>query len=343
MNIPLIGCLAQFGFAITLCLLSGCSVVSEHGVQSVSIAPDDSSYVVTYRDRRESLLAVCSMQDNSPQILLQSKKGIRYERAVFSSDGKRLYFISREKKDEGNVFVVDIDGSNLTQLTFGLAFGWKGTQDIRDIIISHQGDKLYYTNSGFFGRYSPIASKQPHQMDVFSMNTDGTGLEQLSFGNHYALPGLSLSADGKEIYLGFGVLSLEKRGMFRLLEIESPERLIYSSEHPISEFVNNQFVLASGKVEERLDSRRAESKLPVGEFGAVYGSGLFLIDAATETVINEIAYLPSYLDNPALTHDGQRVLFIRNDTVYGGDGDKELWSVRTDGSELQRIKLPFEE
>ena len=61
-----------------------------------------------------------------------------------------------------------------------------------------------------------------------------------------------------------------------------------------------------------------------------------------EAVVNEVVYLASHLDSPALSRDGKRVLFIRNDSVWGGKGDKTLWSVKVDGSGLRRIELPFE-
>lgn len=46
--------------AIALCLIcgTGCSVISLAGVQSVSVAPDDQSFVVNYHQRGESLIAI---------------------------------------------------------------------------------------------------------------------------------------------------------------------------------------------------------------------------------------------------------------------------------------------
>jgi len=320
-------------------LISGCSVWSRYGIQSVSIAPDDRSFAVAYDQGRESLLAVSPMDDSIARIVLRARDGTRYQRPIFSEDGRKLYFISRTKKDQGHVFVVDLDGSGLTQLTFGQ----EGAQDIRDIALSGDGDKIYYLNSGFYGANSPIATAHPHKLDFFSVNKDGTGLQQLSFSSSYALSGLAVAPDGSDIYSRFAILSLEKPGEFRPFSLQSPSRLTFTSEYPLSEISDSRLVLACSKIEKRRPGYSSRESINLGEFSAVYGSGLFLIDIDKSVVINEIVYLHSHLDSPALSHDGQRVLFIRNDSIFGGKGDKTLWSVNADGSGLRQIELVFRE
>jgi len=337
MNIRLSGRVTQCLLVVLAGLLSGCSVYSQYGFQSVSIAPDDLSFAVAHREGRESLLAIAKFEENVPTVVLKSRDGTHYERPIFSNDGRKLYFIARKKRDRGDLFVIGTDGSGLTQLTVGQ----EGAQNIQDIALSREGNKIYYINSRFYGHYSPIASSQPHDLDFYSISTDGTGLERLSFASSYGLTGLSISPSGEDIYSRSTILRLEKPRQYRPFTFKSPDRLPFTSQYPLSKISGSQLVLSCSKTEERVPGRSSRERLNLGEYSAVYGSGLFLIDIDDEVVVDEVVYLRSYLDSPALSHDRQRILFIRNDSVWGGDGDKTLWSVNVNGSQLRQIQLQF--
>ena len=100
----------------------------------------------------------------------------------------------------------------------------------------------------------------------------------------------------------------------------------------------------SGWVQAYRAQREVESgeKIVLQEGWAVYGSGLYLANINKQHV-EEIVYLPSHLDSPALFHREDRVLFIRNDSVWGGESGRELWSVDLDGKNLHRIDLALPE
>jgi len=159
---------------------------------------------------------------------------------------------------------------------------------------------------------------------------------KMRFGPYFL--GVSIAPSADKIYSRSQILHLSKPRYFSDFDV-SPF-IAFSSQYPLSEFTDSgNVVLAAAKIEERKPggfSSREELKL--GEFSAVYGYGLFLVDVNNETV-TEIVHLPSYLDSPAIFHDQQRVLFVRNDSVWGGEAGRELWSVNLDGSNLHRIDL----
>lgn len=315
---------------------SACSVVSQEGIQSVSMAPGDDRCVFSYRRGDDSLIATRNLNEPVSSIVVKSDDGTIYERPVFSNDGQKLYFIARKKPDRSDLFSIAIDGSDMTQITHGQ----EGAQNIQDLALSHDGNTIYYINSGYFGHSSPIAKSRPHRMDFFSVRTDGEELERLSYGNVYVLHGLSVSPSGNEIYSRSKILHLNKPRYFT--DFDPSPFIVFTSTYPVSEFTDDgKFVLASAKVEERKPGFSSRGALNLGEYSAVYGFGLFLIDTNSETV-QEIIHLHSYLDSPALSHERKRILFVRNDTVYGGQAGRELWSVNLDGSNLQRIELRIE-
>ena len=328
----------QFISAIIAIAISGCSVISHKGIQSVAIAPDDQSFAFSYRKGNESLVAVNKIDENISTIVLRSQDGTKYDRPIFSDNGQELFFIARKKHNQGDLYVVGIDGSGFKQITHGQ----EGAENIQDLALSGDGDTIYYINSGFYGHYSPIASSHPHNMDFYSIHKDGTGLERLSYSNSYTLHGVSISPSGEDIYERSNTLSLRKPRHFTPFNYYS-RLLTFTSQYPLSKFTRNgNVVLSCGKAEKWKPGYSSREETPLSKGWAVYGYGLFLINVNNETV-KEIIHLPSALDSPALFHNQERVLFIRHDDVYGGKTGRELWSVNLDGSDLHKIDLVFPE
>ena len=324
----------QVSAVVGLACGNGCSVISQEGVHSVSIAPDDQSFVINYQRGSESLLAVIATDGYVPTILLQPQQGIRFDRPRFSRDGEKVFFIRRRKRDQGDLHVIDIDGTDLARVTDGQ----EGTENIQDFALSRDGGTIYFINSGFFGHYSPIAASRPHNMDFYSIDASGAGLERLSHRNSYVLYGISVSPKGDSLYSRAEILALTTPREFRHFSYRSNYQHAFTSQYPLSEITDDGLVVLScAKVQRSKPGYNSREKHDLGDGWAVYGFGLYLIDIDEQVVIDEIVHLPSYLDSPALFHDQQRVLFVRNDSVYGGEAGRELWSVNIDGSNLHRI------
>jgi Tol biopolymer transport system component len=296
--------------AIFTIAISGCSTISHQGVQSVSIAPDDQSFAFSYRNGDESLIAIKKINEGAPTIVHKSGEGKTCERPIFSNNGQKLFFISRNKRDQSDLYVVSTDGSGLTQITHGQ----EGAGNIQDFSLSEDGDTIYYINSGIYGHSSPIAASRPHNLDFYSIHKNGAGLERLSYSNSYDLHGVSISPSGKDIYSRFAILNLSTPRQFTRFNYYS-HFLIFTSQYPLSEFAHNgTVVLSSGKVEKRKPGFSSREEIPYNQHGAVYGYGLYLIDINNETV-REIIHLPSALDSPALFHNQERV-FLSDMTMF---------------------------
>lgn len=320
--------------AVWLISVTACSTVSQEGVKSVAIAPDDKSFVVDYQSAGKSLIAIIATDGYSPRVLIRANKDVDYKRPIFSVEGDRVFFIRSDKRNQGDLYVVDIDGGNLMPITIGQ----EGAENIQDIAVAKDGETIYFINSGFYGHYSPIAASHPHEMDFYSIKTDGTELERLSYSNSYSLTGISIAPSADKIYSRSKILHLDKPRYFSDFNV-SPF-IVFTSSYPLSLFSDNgTVVLAAAKIEERKSgSFSSREELKLGDFSAVYGDGLFLIDINNDDV-KEIVHLPAYLDSPAIFHNQQRILFVRNDSVYGGEAGAELWAINIDGSNLHKIDL----
>ena len=320
--------------ALWLVAGAGCSAVSQDGIQSIAVAPNEETIAFSFRDGNESLIVIRKLDQNKPIILLREQQGTYHGRIVFSDYGRKLLFVRSRKNHRGDLYQINTDGTGLRQITDGQP----GTENILDFGLSQDSNTLYFINSGYYGHYSPIAASMPHEMDFYSVRVDGTGLERLSFGKSYALQGVVVSPSGDAIYSRFGLLDLQGDRAIKPFDYNS-RLLVYTSNYPLSGFMaDGSLVLASGKAERSKPGYSSRQWIPLDEGWAVYGYGLYQANINDKTV-REIIHLPSLLDNPAVMQAGQRVLFVRNDTVFGGKTGRELWSVNLDGSNLHKIDL----
>ncbi len=316
-------------------VISGCTVISSEGIQSVSSAPNNQGIVFSYFKGNGSLIATNQLDGNPSKILLRSPEGTFYERPIYSSDGSKIFFIAKASPDQGDLYALDVDGSGLEQITKGQ----EGAENVRDFALSRDGQTIYYINSGFYGHYSPIAKSAPHEMDYYSIRRDGTGIKRLTRLKSYSLNGLSVPHSSDEIYSRQFILKLKGPQAYTPF---NPGRLMFpTSRYPLSNFSQDgKFLVSSGKVERKKPGFKSAEWLPTLKEGyVVYGYGLYLLDTENLKQVKEIIHLPSLLDSPTVLHDHGIIFFIRFDKFFGGDAGSELWSVNLDGSGLRRINL----
>lgn len=326
-----------FGLIVSICAfaISGCTVISNEGIQSVSASPDNQEIIFSYFKGKESLIATNQLDGKPSKILLRSPEGKYYERPVYSSDGSKIFFISKTGPDQGDLYELNVDGSGLKQITKGQ----HGAENIIDFALSKDDQTIYYINSGFYGHYSPIAASAPHEMDYYSIRRDGTGLKRLTHLMSYSLNGLSVPHSSDEVYSRQFILNLKGPQVYSQF---NPSRLlVHTSRYPLSNFSQDgKFVLSSGKVERKKPGSKINKWHPTGQEGfVVYGYGLYIVDTKNKERVKEIIHLPSHLNSPTVLHDQDIIFFIRFDRPFGGKAGRELWSVRLDGLNLRKIDL----
>jgi len=191
---------------------------------------------IVFASERDRTSGIYSMNADGSQ-LTQVVKAIQPAGPVFTPDGKRILFhASAENNSYGiiQIFIVDVDGSNLRQLTQGSApigasypavspdgktvvfeSGSKeGNIDIYTMDIDGKNIKRLTTDEGidWYASYSPDGSRivysseqrfsQGHNLFLYMMNSDGSDKKLLPTSD---LVGIfpSFSPDGKKIlFLG---------------------------------------------------------------------------------------------------------------------------------------------
>lgn len=119
---------------------------------------------------------------------------------VFSPDGEKIIYISTPKDREQQksaLYSINADGSGNRQLYAVDAL-------ITEVIFAPDGQSIYYLRADTFTNYSPIARRDAHDFDVYSLSLAGGEPKRITNMKDYMLEALSISPDGKELYVTRG-------------------------------------------------------------------------------------------------------------------------------------------
>lgn len=170
------------------------------------------------------LLAFTGMEGGSRDIYVIDDGGrkqrltsdIYWDGQAAFSDSDSIVFVS-DRSGSRELWQVDLDGTDLKQLTFGE--GWKSSPSVGPdgavIFIAgrHPSQDIYILDAGIVRRqttledemYSPVWSPDGSKIafvrgdDLMTMNQDGTDLQKISTGVYSR--GLSWARDGRLLYL----------------------------------------------------------------------------------------------------------------------------------------------
>ncbi|MBT8443061.1 MAG: PD40 domain-containing protein, partial [Gammaproteobacteria bacterium] len=208
------------------------------GIQSIDVPSDDSVLLFSYCDKGTSYIATSAIDGGAVTVVRRAEDGGIIQRVIFSPDDRKIMFIERSSRDKSYVHSMDPDGSNLQPVTSG----GPGTNNVLDIAVSPDGQRLYYINAAIFRSYSPIATARPHDVDFYSMKLDGSDLRKITEIHAYSLSGLALSGDESVLFFFGGVIATDSGAYLGPLPFEpSPTAgiegkiAVWTSPHPLSE------------------------------------------------------------------------------------------------------------
>ena len=123
---------------------------------SVAYSPDGKKLIFTIRDPKTELDHIATINIDSSD-MREITKGFS---AKYSPNGKQIVFSDFAERRIPKIFIMNSDGTNKRQLTFG---EWRDIQPV----FSPDGKKICYASY----RHSDM----PWESELFVINTDGTG------------------------------------------------------------------------------------------------------------------------------------------------------------------------
>ena len=305
-------------------------------------------------DGREIVFSM--LKNGTSQIYKSSSEGSNLEvlsgrldddvAPVFSPDGSLILFSTINDRTEADLCLMDRDGNNRKVITHG-------PENDFNAVFSSDGAKIYFLRSKWYGHSSPIAQSSWHDSDIFSINIDGTDLQQLTDNNFYWANNLSVHPNGKLFLLR--LKEYEQPYSIWTLELGSPDKLepVQPNLEPfrtIVPFLKNTEINYNELYDPQF-SPDGQSILFTwaGHIGDRSHGELFIMNYATKEA-QRITNLDGIIQSPSFSQDDKLIAFSYSDeldvmkstgTIFSERPElqSKLCIINSDGSGLRTIKL----
>lgn len=156
------------------------------------VSPDGKRLALSIRNGKESFIYLYSIDDENLK-QLTTKKGAYHSRPMFSPDGKKIVFLTKQLSiQKSQIAVFDLESRKIEELKTSVSF-------VTEAIFHPDGKRIIYCAAGFIGNYSPMARKAPHEIDIYSVNIDGTNELKITDYSAYELSSISMDKEGRNI------------------------------------------------------------------------------------------------------------------------------------------------
>jgi hypothetical protein len=116
-----------------------------------------------------------------------------YSRPVYSPKGDKIIFLSKGSETEtSDLCSINLDTKQITKLT-------EGKNYITEATFTKNGDEILYCIAGSIKNFSPMARKAPHEIDLYSMKSDGSNSKKLTDFSAYQFTGITANQKGDTI------------------------------------------------------------------------------------------------------------------------------------------------
>ncbi len=156
-----------------------------NGLGTIDISPNDSTILFSFF--KDDVAGIYESDDagRSKLVLKDNEAKASYVYPKYSPDGKKIAFVKFPyKKKTSNLFMMDRNGKNAKQLTFGEA-------TIMEIAFSSDGKRIYYCQANEYGSYSPIGRDAAHNMDIYSIEIESLKIRKITSLKSYSVSGIS--------------------------------------------------------------------------------------------------------------------------------------------------------
>ncbi|MBT2730447.1 DPP IV N-terminal domain-containing protein [Bacillus sp. ISL-75] len=302
-------------------------VIPNQGLaQKMDVSSDDKEIVFSYYKNGVAAIYTANPDGSNVKKFVEMKD-VSLLHPKLSTDGKKLLFLASPKGKEDkkqSLYVIDRDGKNKKQLTStdGL---------VTDAVFLPDNQNIFYLQAGVVKNYSPIASKRPHEYDLYSINSNGSEKKQITNQKEYGMFDLSISADGKSLWFtkekdserALFITSLNGKETFNKIlpkeEIGTPEMYDVA----LSED-NHQIVF---------------SAVSPSSKNASFEYELFSMDLATKQT-EQLTQLKSHASSPVYFHKENKILFLEDKNWSKKSTSKfEMYTMDLSNKQIAKIDL----
>src|SRR5690606_25627568 len=125
------------------------------------------------------------------EVLVKSKNELSFVNPSISQSGEKMAFIASNKGSvNGAVWIANIDGSGLRQITDTLAIR-------TEAIFSISEDTIFFCQANDYENYSPIVRKAAHNFDIYTVSLVDHSVKKMTNFEAYTLSNISNLSDNQ--------------------------------------------------------------------------------------------------------------------------------------------------
>ncbi|MBS1508379.1 MAG: PD40 domain-containing protein [Bacteroidetes bacterium] len=191
---------------------------SDEQIESLDISPDDKRILLLSARHGVTCIFEIRIDGGSPRLIMKSSNEELYSNPRYSPDGQRIVFIKHSKSKfwEGSVFICNIDGTGVEELTQGGEF-------VTEALFTAHGNQVLYCSSQQYNTSKKKGTTTVRGFDIYSISLNDRKVSKLSSLNATGIDNLTEINDK---YLLFhlngkksGIFSFEKENPTRVLRI----------------------------------------------------------------------------------------------------------------------------
>lgn len=301
-------------------------VSKSHGFMPyVNISSDDKKIIFSYKKNNQYYILSSNIAGTDINQLMEPIKEEIID-PIYYPDKSKALFIAKPKDDrdlKSSLYTIDFDGGNKKRLVS--LYGC-----ILETAISSDSKKIYFIKSNSFKNYSPIGRPNFHDFNIYSIDSDGQNLKQLTFENSYELSNLNITSDNKNL------IFRDDKGVYLFnLDNKSKTKIDIPIKSSGKKKLNNIYTVALSK-----DNKSIICTTPTnGENGDIYE--LYNMDMKSKKYMR-ITNLNSCITNCVFFNKSNEILFIQN-TLWPAtiSENYQLWKMNLDNHETKKINLDF--
>ncbi|MBF4465427.1 hypothetical protein [Flavobacterium sp. LC2016-12] len=173
------------------------------------ISNDNKNIICSYYENNKGYIYKIDIINNQKRkISLESKYSLI--KPIYSPNNKQIACLATTLTEEpkSKICLIDIESRKMVDLT-------NDSSLILEYVFSPSGKSIYFTVAGHFGNYSPIASKAPHGIDIYTIDISTKRIKKITDLNAYNLHGLSITNNNDSLLFHLTTVD-NKSGLFEM-------------------------------------------------------------------------------------------------------------------------------
>lgn len=302
-------------------------------LSTLAVSPNGEFIAFEYEKSTNFAIYTANIDGSNPKKLLDESKtsGLAYLR--FTPDNSKLLVTGFDWKNQqptnGNLKLINLTDS--TNKNIPLPPG----VFVLDAVFSNDGKIIYFLGSTRYGSYSAVYPPGFHDVDIYSMDTDGSNVKNLTNKKYYGLSNLNLSKDGKYLSMHVeGVADTEY-----IYPIDNPEKTqtLYFNSIATGNLDRQLLSIGDTLITPDYTTLLYVSNQESSQKGQ-YTYDLYKYDVNSKKTV-KITNSQSYIAQPKIAVPQQKILFFEQSNFPNSPALYQLWESNLDGTDQQKINI----